>query len=80
MVTWEDLQAADNSGDVFVTCVPPSGTHFEIGQTTVTCNAADGSGNKKTCNFQINVTGILTLDSYHISIPIQLHTVCWTLC
>ena len=63
-VTWVDLQAEDNSGDVSVFCVPPSGTHFDIGLTTVTCNAVDGSGNKIACDFHVDVTGILTLDSY----------------
>ena len=57
-VTWDNPHAADNSGEVTVTCDSPSGTDFDIGQTTVTCNAVDGSGNKKTCNFQIDVRGI----------------------
>ena len=64
MVTWDDLQVEDNSGEVTVTCDPPSGTDFDIGQATVTCTAIDGSGNKITCDFHVYVTGILTFDSY----------------
>ena len=33
-------------GSVNVDCAPVSGSQFELGSTTVTCNATDGSGNK----------------------------------
>lgn len=32
------------AGDVPVTCVPPSGSLFPVGATTVTCTASDGGG------------------------------------
>ena len=57
MVTWNGPIAEDNSGDISITCDPASGTNFDIGQTTVTCNAVDGSGNEIICHFQVNVTG-----------------------
>ena len=60
MVVWEEPDASDNSGNVYVTCDPPSGTNFPIGQTTTTCNAVDRSGNIVTCYFQVYVTGIST--------------------
>ena len=59
MVKWEDPFASDNSGNVSVTCDPPSGTDFPIGQTTITCEAADGSGNRAECSFPVSVTGNL---------------------
>ena len=57
MVLWEAPLASDNSGNVSVTCDPPTGTNFAIGQSTVTCKAIDGSGNTAPCSFQVNVTG-----------------------
>ena len=57
MIVWEDPKASDNSGNVSVTCDLLSGTNFTIGQTTVTCEAVDGSGNKAECFFQVYVTG-----------------------
>ena len=60
MVEWEKPTATDNSGNVSdVVCDPPSGYNFPIGQTTVTCNAVDGVGNKAACHFQLNVSGIM---------------------
>ena len=58
MVVWDDPNASDNSGNVaHVTCDPMSGTKFTIGQTKVTCEAVDGSGNDAECSFRVNVTG-----------------------
>ena len=57
MVKWEDPLALDNSGNVSVTCDPPSGADFPIGQTTITCKAVDSSGNRAECSFQVSVTG-----------------------
>ena len=57
MVEWEDPLASDNSGNFSVTCDPPSETEFPIGQTSITCEAADGSGNRAECSFPVSVTG-----------------------
>ena len=58
MVAWDGPKASDNSGNVSrVFCNPQSGTNFTIGQTTVICEAVDGSGNRAACSFQVNVTG-----------------------
>jgi len=48
--------ATDNSGSVAVVCVPPSGSAFSIGVTTVTCTAIDDSGNTTTGSFTVTVT------------------------
>ena len=66
MVILEDSFASDNSGNVSVTCDPESGTNFIIGQTPVTCEAVDGSGNKASCSFQITVTGKFVCSYIHI--------------
>ncbi len=47
--------AADNAPGVTVACVPPSGTAFAIGTTTVNCTATDGSGNTSSGSFLVNV-------------------------
>ena len=58
MVEWEGPKASDNSGNVsHIICNPQSGTNFTIGQTDVICEAVDGSGNRASCSFQVNVTG-----------------------
>ena len=57
MVIWEDPPASDNSGNVTVTCNPQSGIILTIGETPVTCEAVDGSGNKAVCSFPVYVRG-----------------------
>lgn len=36
-------------------CVPPSGTAFPMGTTTVTCTATDMSGNEAQCSFDVTI-------------------------
>ena len=58
MAVWQNPIVDDNSGEVaHVVCNPPSGTNVTIGQTKITCEAVDGSGNKPGCNFDVNLTG-----------------------
>ena len=45
-------------GAVTVTCVPPSGSIFPLGVTTVNCSATDAHGN--TANDSFTVTGVIT--------------------
>jgi len=40
-----------------VVCTPPSGAVFAIGTTTVSCTAADASGNAATASFTVHVKG-----------------------
>ena len=48
--------ANDNlDGPVPVTCVPPSGSTFPLGTTTVQCSATDAHGNIATGSFTITV-------------------------
>jgi hypothetical protein len=42
-------------GNVPVTCLPPSGSFFSIGKTTVTCSASDMSGNSARATFPVVV-------------------------
>jgi hypothetical protein len=43
-----------------VVCVPPSGSVFPVGVTTVQCTATDASGNASTRSFTVTVTGVVT--------------------
>src|SRR5581483_885945 len=57
VVTYSVPGAVDNiDGVVAVACVPPSGSVFPIGSTTVTCSASDKSGNTATTTFTIAVS------------------------
>lgn len=47
--------ATDNCPGVSAVCVPPSGSVFPIGTTTVTCTATDTSNNKTSCSFRVKV-------------------------
>src|SRR6185436_6821141 len=47
--------ATDNCPGVTAVCVPPSGSCFPVGVSTVTCTATDASGNTATCSFTISV-------------------------
>ena len=38
-----------------VTCLPPSGSSFPVGTTTVVCCAADAAGNTNCCSFDVTV-------------------------
>ncbi len=40
-----------------VTCVPPSGSFFPVGETLVRCTATDAAGNRAECSFKVTVTG-----------------------
>jgi len=54
-ITFES-STMDNSGhDLSSTCNVPSGSQVTIGQTAVTCNATDSSGNTGYCGFDITV-------------------------
>jgi hypothetical protein len=47
--------ASDNCGIASLVCTPASGSTFPVGQTTVTCIAADTAGNADTCTFTVTV-------------------------
>jgi len=47
--------ATDAGGLASFNCVPPSGSTFPIGTTTVTCTAVDNSTNRSSCTFTVTV-------------------------
>ena len=47
--------ASDNRSGVTYACVPPSGSAFHKGTTTVLCTARDAAGNTANCSFTVKV-------------------------
>jgi alpha-D-ribose 1-methylphosphonate 5-triphosphate synthase subunit PhnG len=47
----------DNPAPPTVSCVPPSGSVFAIGETTVSCTATDAAGNTASEGFEVHVNG-----------------------
>ena len=68
IVTFPTPVATDNCPGVTVACVPPSGTCFNVGTTTVTCTATDASGNTATCSFTITTFDVALQDDSDPSI------------
>ncbi|HJQ24044.1 MAG TPA: HYR domain-containing protein [Blastocatellia bacterium] len=54
-VTYDLPVVADNCPGATVACVPPSGSVFSLGTTSVTCTATDASGNTASCAFAVNL-------------------------
>lgn len=55
LVTYADPGFTGGNGTVTVTCVPPSGSLFPVGVTTVHCSASDPSGQMVSCQFTVTV-------------------------
>ncbi|MBI3417008.1 MAG: HYR domain-containing protein [Verrucomicrobia bacterium] len=49
------VSATDNCSVVSLASVPPGGTAFPVGTTTVTSTATDASGNTSSCSFTVTV-------------------------
>jgi hypothetical protein len=62
VTTYPPPSAADNCPKVTVVCVPPSGSIFPVGTTTVTCTATDAAGNTATCSFSVKIFNICVQD------------------
>ena len=58
-MTYPSPNATDGSagGEIEVLCSETNGNIFAIGNTTVTCNATDESGNDAFCSFSVIISG-----------------------
>ncbi len=56
VVEYQVSATDDQDPNPTVACEPPSGSTFALGATTVTCTAADASGNSATDTFTVTVT------------------------
>ena len=57
LVTFTATATDENPTNPAVTCVPPSGSVFAIGDTTVVCTATDAAGNTASASFTVTVQG-----------------------
>jgi hypothetical protein len=55
VVTFADPVVTDNAPGVTWECEAPSGSLFPLGETTVTCSAADVAGNTASVTFNVSV-------------------------
>lgn len=63
VVSWPDPSASDACDPMpSLVCVPPSGSTFAAGVTTVTCTATDACGNARVETFDVAVVEVDTLD------------------
>ncbi|MEW6127481.1 MAG: HYR domain-containing protein, partial [Acidobacteriota bacterium] len=63
VVNYPAPQVSDNCPGESVVCVPPSGSCFGLGVTTVSCTATDGSGNTASCAFVVTTFDICIQDN-----------------
>lgn len=56
VVTWATPTVDDNCTNLTITCIPPSGTSFPVGDSTVVCIVEDPGGNMDTCTFVVTVS------------------------
>ncbi|MBI3653397.1 MAG: HYR domain-containing protein [Acidobacteria bacterium] len=56
-VNYPPPTVTDNAPGATTICVPPSGSAFALGVTSVSCTATDAAGNQSNCSFTINVRG-----------------------
>jgi uncharacterized repeat protein (TIGR01451 family) len=62
IVAFADPAVMDNCPGATVACVPPSGSSFPLGVTTVNCTATDSGGAMASCSFEINVWDVCIQD------------------
>jgi subtilisin-like proprotein convertase family protein len=74
VVNYTTPKATDNCPGVTVSCVPPSGSSFPLGATTVTCTATDAAGNTATCSFTVNVFNVRLQDNANSSTVLLFNT------
>ncbi|MBS1791963.1 MAG: HYR domain-containing protein [Acidobacteria bacterium] len=55
VVNYPAPTANDNCPGVTTSCVPPSGSTFQLGTTTVTCTATDAASHTASCSFTVTV-------------------------
>jgi endo-1,4-beta-xylanase len=74
VVAYASPTATDNCPNVSTTCVPPSGSLFPLGTTTVTCTATDTSNNTRNCTFTVTVFNVGMQDDSNASTKLLINT------
>lgn len=69
-VTWSNPSVTAGDCDVATNyCVPPSGSQFSVGVTTVRCFAVDTAGNTNSCTFTVTVGSSDTIPPVFYGVP-----------
>ena len=55
-VSYPAPTVSGGAAPVAVACAPASGSEFQLGTTTVTCNAQDSQARQATCSFTVTLT------------------------
>ena len=70
IVTWPDATANDTvDGALPASCIPASGSSFNVGATTVTCSATDSHSNTGSASFTVTVTVLDTTPPTFAAVP-----------
>jgi CSLREA domain-containing protein len=62
IVSYPPPVVSDNCPGATAMCIPPAGSCFPTGVTTVTCTATDTAGNTATCSFTVTVFDVALQD------------------
>jgi len=73
VVTFAEPTIIDAVGAVTIVCVPPPGSAFPVGETTVVCTATDSIGQTATCSFTV---GVQDGEAPEISCPANITVAC----
>ncbi|MEW6128202.1 MAG: HYR domain-containing protein, partial [Acidobacteriota bacterium] len=74
VVNYPAPQVSDNCPGESVVCVPPSGSCFGLGVTTVSCTATDASGNTANCSFVVTTFDICIQDDSNATTVLLLNS------
>jgi hypothetical protein len=62
LVSYPTPVFTDNCAGASVACLPPSGSAFPVGLTTVNCTASDAANNQRSCGFTVTVFDVCLQD------------------
>lgn len=65
---------SDNCPGASVACVPPSGSAFALGTTTVTCTATDTANNKTSCAFTVTIFDVCMQDDSNAAVVLLFNS------
>jgi hypothetical protein len=74
-VNYPPPTVSDNCPGVTFACVPPAGSCFATGTTTVTCTATDTSGNTASCSFTVTTFDVVLQDDSNPSIVLVWNSI-----
>jgi hypothetical protein len=74
VVTYPAPTFSDNCAGASVVCLPPSGSAFPVGVTTVSCTATDAANNKTSCSFLVTIFDVCLQDDSNAATVLLLNS------